>query len=131
MVSKLLSQDSKKMKKNVHVSVTWVDWQQTLNSVVNIWVGKSILLVGVNSKMSNFAYHIWKNERKRVLQKQNRKQCNRNPWYRKRNPPGGLIIAILWCMPFISSVHELNRANCGYRVKRTERRINYSLCMDE
>lgn len=79
-MSKELSQDSKKMKNNVHVTVTLVDWQQTLNSIVNIWVGKSILLVGVNSKMSNFTDHIWKNERKCLLQKQNRKQCNRNPW---------------------------------------------------
>jgi hypothetical protein len=28
---------------------------------------------------------------------------------RKRNTPGGLIISILWCMAFISSMHELNR----------------------
>jgi len=50
---------------------------------------------------------------------------------RKRNTPGGLIISILWCMAFISYMHELNRVDCGYRVKRTERKINHSLCRDE
>jgi hypothetical protein len=84
--------------------------------------------------MSNFADHIWKNEEKKSASKKikiKRSSAIEIHGHRKRNPPRVLIIAILWCMAFISSVHELNRDHYGYRVKRTERKINYSLCMDE
>ena len=41
----------------------------------------------------------------------------------KRNIPGGLSFAITFCMAFIHAINELNRAECGYPVHGTERKI--------
>jgi hypothetical protein len=49
----------------------------------------------------------------------------------KRNIPGGLSLPLLFCIALIPLTHELNRADCGYQVHRTERQISYLLYLDD
>ena len=49
----------------------------------------------------------------------------------KSNIPGGLSFTITFCIARIALTKELNRADCGYRVHRTERKMNHLLYMDD
>ena len=46
----------------------------------------------------------------------------------KRNIPRGLFFI---CIALIPLTNELNRADCGYQVHGTERKISHLLYMDE
>jgi len=52
MVSKTIYEDCKRRNKNL--SIAWIDYQKSFDSVPQSWVKKSIELVGVNSKMVRF-----------------------------------------------------------------------------
>ena len=49
----------------------------------------------------------------------------------KRNIPGGLSFTIILCIALIPLKNELNRADCGYQVHGTERKISHLLYMDD
>jgi len=49
----------------------------------------------------------------------------------KRNIPRGLSIAITLLHCTYSIKNELNRADCGYQVRGTERKISHLLYMDD
>ena len=49
---------------------------------------------------------------------------------RKRNISRRLPLAIIFCIALIPLTNELNRANCGYQVHGTERKISHLLYMD-
>ena len=49
----------------------------------------------------------------------------------KRNIPRGLSFAITLCIAIIPLTNELNRADCGYQVHGTERKISHLLHMDD
>ena len=49
----------------------------------------------------------------------------------KRNIPGGLSFAITLLHCTIPLTNELNRADCGYQVHGTERKISHLLYMDD
>ena len=49
----------------------------------------------------------------------------------KRNIPRGLSFAINLCIALIPLTNELNRADCGYQVYGTERKISYLWYMDD
>ena len=38
---------------------------------------------------------------------------------------------LLFCIGLVPLTHELNRADCGYQVHRTERKISYLLYLDD
>jgi len=46
-----------------------------------------------------------------------------------RNIPGGSLSPLLFCVAFIPLKIELNRADCGYQVHGTERKISHLLYM--
>ena len=50
---------------------------------------------------------------------------------KKRNIPGGLSFAITPCIALIPLTNELNRADCGYQVHGTERKISHQLYTDD
>jgi len=45
----------------------------------------------------------------------------------KRNIPGDSLWPLLFCIALIPLTNELNRADCGYQVHGTERKINHLL----
>ena len=49
----------------------------------------------------------------------------------KRNIPRGLSFAITFCIAIITLTNELNRADCGYQVHGTERKISHLLYMGD
>ena len=49
----------------------------------------------------------------------------------KRNIPKGLSLLLLFCIALIPLTNELNRADCGYIVHRTERKRCYLLYMGD
>jgi len=49
----------------------------------------------------------------------------------KRNIPRGLSFAILFCIALIPSTNELKRADYGYQVHVTERKISHLFYMDD
>ena len=51
--------------------------------------------------------------------------------YTKRNIPRGFYFAITLCIALTPIRNELNRADCGYQVNGTERKISHLLYMDE
>ena len=44
-----------------NLSIAWIDYQKAFDSVPHSWVEKSIALVGVNSKISDFVNYRWRN----------------------------------------------------------------------
>jgi len=50
---------------------------------------------------------------------------------KERNIPRGLSFAIKLCIALIPLTNELNRADCGYQVHGTERKISHLLYMDD
>jgi len=52
MISKAIYEDCRRRNKNL--SIAWIDYQKAFDSVPHSWVGKSIELVGVNSKIVRF-----------------------------------------------------------------------------
>ena len=49
----------------------------------------------------------------------------------KRNIPRGLFFAVIFCIAHISLTNKLNRADCGYQVHGTERKISHLLYMND
>ena len=49
----------------------------------------------------------------------------------KRNIPGDSLSPSLFCIALIPLTNELNRADCGYQVHGTERKISQLLYMDD
>ena len=44
---------------------------------------------------------------------------------------GDSLSPLLFCIALIPLKNELNRADCGYQVHGTERKISHLLCMDD
>jgi len=44
---------------------------------------------------------------------------------------GHSLSPLLFCIALIPLTNELNRADCGYQVHGTERKISHLLCMDD
>jgi len=47
------------------------------------------------------------------------------------NIPWDSLSPLLFCEALIALTRKLNRADCGYRVQKTERKITHLLCMNE
>jgi len=52
MISKVIYKDCRRRNRNL--SIAWIDYQKAFDSVTHSWVGKSIALVGVSSKIVKF-----------------------------------------------------------------------------
>ena len=49
----------------------------------------------------------------------------------KRNIPGDSFSQLILCIALITLTNELNRADCGYQVHATDRKISHLLYMDD
>ena len=93
---------------------------------------KSIELVGVNSKIVRFCKLSMEKQNKRLFFK-NKAGSNAVTTHSdtKKNIPRGLSFAITFLHSTLSITNKLNRADCGYQVHGTERKISYLLYMDD
>ena len=115
-------------RRNKNLSIAWIDYQKAFDSVPHSWVEKSIELVGVNSKIVRFcklSMEIWNTRfilktKKEVMQSQTI-QIRRGIFQEDS------LSLLLFCIALISVANELNRAECGYQVYGTERRISHLL----
>ena len=47
------------------------------------------------------------------------------------NIPWDSLSPLLFCILLIALTHKLNRADCGYRVQKTERKVSHLLYVNE
>jgi len=103
MISKAIYEDCQRRNKNL--SIAWIDYQIAIDSVPHSWVEKSIVLVGVNSKIVTI--------RKLSMEKWNTRLFLNKPGRNavtthsntKRNIPRGLSLEIT----LLHSTHSNNK----------------------
>ena len=126
MISKAVYEDCKRRKKNL--SVAWIDYQKAFDSVPHSWVEKSIALVGVNSKIVRFCKLSMEKWNTRFFLKTKQEIMQSQPIQIRR---GIFLLPLLFCIALIPLTNELNRADCGYQVHGTERKISHVLYMGD
>ena len=102
-------------RSNKNLSIAWTDYHKAFDSIPHSWVEKSIELVGVNSKIVRFcksSMEKWNN----ASVKNSKKECCCSPFLSR-----GLSLAVT----FLYSTYSINRADCGYQVHGTERKISH------
>ena len=132
MVSKVIHEGCK--RRNTNLSTVWIDYQRAFDSVPHSWVEKSIELVGVNSKTVRFYKLLmekWKQWNTTLQLKTKQEVMQLQPiQIRIGIFQGDSLSPLIFCTALIPLTHELKRAQCGYKVHRTERKISHLLYMD-
>jgi hypothetical protein len=130
LISKAIFEDHKKRRKNLNIA--WIDYQKAFDSVPHNWIEKPIEMPGVNDIIVKFC--------KLTMEK-----CNTVLWLKtdqelmqskpiktnRRIFHGDSLSPLLFCIALILLNHEINRAECGYQVYGTERKISHLLYMDD
>ena len=115
-----------------NLSIAWNDYQKAFDSVPHSWVEKSIELVGVNSKIVKFCKLFMEKWNTRLILKTKQKVMQSLPIQIQRGIfQGDSLSPLLFCIALIPLTNELNRADCGYQVQETERKISHLLYMDD
>jgi hypothetical protein len=95
-------------------------------------VENSIELVGVNSKIVIFCKLFLEKWNKRLLLKTKQERMQSQLIQIRRGIfTGDCLSQLLFCIALIPLTNELNRADCGYPVHGTERKISRLLYMDD
>jgi len=95
-------------------------------------VEKSIGLVGVNSKIVRFCKLSMEKWNTRLNLKTKQEVMQSQPIQLRRGIfQGDSLSPLLFCIAPIPLTNELNRADCGYQVHGTERKISHLLYMDD
>jgi len=130
MISKAIYQDCR--RRNRYLSIAWIDYQKTFDSVQHSLVEKSIALLGVNSKIVRFCKLSMEKWNTRLFLKTKLEVMQSQPiQIRGGIFQGGSTSPLLFCIALIPLTNELNRADCGYQVHGTERKISHLLYMDD
>ena len=96
--------------------------QQTKDS----WVEKSIELVGVNSEIVRFCKLSMEKWNTRLILKTKQEVKQSHPIQIRRGIfQGDSLSPLLFCIALIPLTNELNRADCGFQVHGTERKISH------
>ena len=104
MISKVIYQDCRRRNRNL--SIAWIDYQKTFDSVPHSWVEKSIALVGVNSKTVGFCKLSMEKWNTRLLLKTKQEVLQSQPIQIRRGIfQGGLSFAIT----VLHSIHSINK----------------------
>jgi len=124
MISKAIYEDCRRRNKNL--IIVWIDYQKAFDSVPHSWVEKSIELVGVNSKIVRFCKLSMEKWNKRLILKTKQEVMQSQPnQVRRRIFQGDSLSPLRFCIALIPLTHKLNRADCGYQVHGTERKIRH------
>ena len=130
MISKTIYEDCRRRNKNL--SIAWIDYQKAFDSVPHSWMEKSVELVGVNSKIVRFCkvfMEIWNT---RLILKTKQEVMQSQPIQIRRGIfQGDSLSPLLFSIALIPLTNELNRADCGYQVHGTERKISQLLYADD
>ena len=130
MISKAMYEDCRRRNKNL--SIAWIDYQKAFDSVPHSWVEKSIEFVGVNSKIVRFCKLSMEKWDTRLFLKTKQEVMQLQPIQIRRGIfQGDCLSPLFFCIALIPLTNELNRADCGYRVHGTERKISHLLYMDD
>jgi len=130
MISKAMYEDCRRRNKNLNNA--WIDYQKAFDSVPHSWVKKSIELVGVNSKIVRFCKLSMEKWNTRLFLKTQQKVMQSQPIQIRRGIfQGDSFSPLLFCIAIIPLTNKLNRAECGYQVHETERKICHLLYMDD
>jgi len=130
MISKAIYEDCRRRNKNL--SIAWIDYQKAFDSVPHSWVEKSIEFVGVNSKIVRFCKLSMEKWDTRLFLKTKQEVMQLQPIQIRRGIfQGDCLSPLFFCIALIPLTNELNRADCGYRVHGTERKISHLLYMDD
>ena len=93
---------------------------------------KSIELVGVNSKIVRFCKLFIEKWNTRLILKTKQEVIQSQLIQIRRGIfLGDSLSSLLFCIAHIPLTNELNRADCGYQVHGTERKISHLLYMDD
>ena len=130
MISKTIYEDCRRRNKNL--SIAWIDYQKAFDSIPHSWVEKSKELVGVNSKIVRFCKWSMEKWNTRLILKSKQEVMQSQPIQIRRGIfQGDSLSPLLFCIALIPLTNELNRADCGYQVHGTERKISHLLYMDD
>jgi len=130
MISKAIYEDCRRRNKNF--GIVWTDYQKAFDSVPHNWVKKSIELVGVNSKIVRFCKLSMEKWNTRLILKTKQEVKQSQPIQIRREIfQGDSLSPLLFCIALTPLTNELNRADCGYQVHGTERKITHLLYMDD
>jgi len=130
MISKAIYEDC--TRRNINLSIAWIDYQKSFDSVSHSWVEKSIELVGVNSKIVRFLklsmekWNIWL-----VLKTKQKVMQSQAIQIRRGIFQGDSLSPLLFCIALTPLTNELNRAHFGHQVHGTERKISHLFYMDD
>jgi len=95
-------------------------------------VEKSIELVGVNSKIVRFCKLSMEKWNTKLILKTKQEVMHSQPiQIRGGIFQGDSLSPLFFCIALIPSTNELNRADCGYQVHGTERKISHLLYKDD
>jgi len=95
-------------------------------------VEKSKELVGVNSKIVRFCKLSMEKWNTRLILKTKQEVMQSQPTQIRRGIfQGDSISPLFFCIALTPSTNELNRADCGYQVHGTERKISHLLYKDD
>ena len=92
---------------------------------------KSIALVGMNSKIVRFCKLSAEKWNTRLILKTKQEIMESQPIQIRRGIfQGDSLSPLLFCIALIPLTNELNRADCGYQLHGTERKISKRLVTD-
>jgi hypothetical protein len=130
MVLKAIYEDCRRRKKNL--SIAWIDYQKAFDTVPHSCLEKSIEFVGVNSKIVRFCkLSIEKWSTSLILKTKQEVMQSQLIQIQKGIFQGDSLSPLLFCIALIPLTNELNKADCGYQVHGTERKISHLLYMDD
>jgi len=130
MISKTIYEACRRRNKNL--SIAWIDYQKAFDSVPHSWVDKLIELVGVNSKIVRFWKLSTEKWNTRLTLKTKQEVMQSQPIQIRRGIfQGDSLSPLFFCIALIPLTNELNRADCGYQVHGTDRKISHLLYMDD
>jgi len=130
IISKAIYEDCRRRNKNL--SIAWIDYQKAFGSVLHSWVVEPIALVGVNTKIVRVCKLSMEKWNTRLFFKTKQEVMQSQPIQIRRGiSQGDSLSPLLFCIALIPLTNELNRADCGYQVHGTERKISHLFYMDD
>jgi hypothetical protein len=126
LISKAIFDDCKKRRRNLNTA--WIDYQKAFDSVTNSWIEKPIEMPGVNNiivKFCKLTMEKWNTvlrlKTDQELMQSRLININRGMFW------GDSLSPLLFCRALIHLTHEINRAECGYKVYGSERKMSFAI----